>query len=93
MVFPNALMAGACQFGQLMGDIAPFPQDQGQMRLRLKSLIGRIVAGNETTVHQGERELQIVRVIAIAFFEGSGSLGWRASPNPTSLGSIDEWVP
>ena len=39
--------------------------------LRLKNLVEAVVAGDEAAVEQGEGELDVVGVVAIAFFEGA----------------------
>ena len=65
------LVARAGQIGKFMHDAAPLPQCDFGQRLRLESLIQPVVAGDKAAVEQGEGEFDIIRIVAIAFLEGT----------------------
>src|SRR5271165_5263298 len=63
-------VAGAGRFGQLLGDGAPFAEQQSGEQLALEAAIERSVAAEKAPIQDGDDEFQIVRVGPFALFQG-----------------------
>src|SRR5579885_1806204 len=80
-------VAGAGELGEVLDDGVPFAQDARREQVILKAAIKGVVPAEIAAVEQGDEELKIVGIYAVAFLtgadgracgDGGGSQGLKA---------------
>src|SRR5579883_104669 len=84
-------VAGAGELGEVLDDGVPFAQDERREQVILKAAIKGVVPAEIAAVEQGDEELKIVGIYAVAFLPGTdGRAGAEAGvPHGLNAGADD----